>query len=94
MITTSNSLDHNESDDKIMNENNAYIKDMEAAAIAWVCSIFNTPLVALKVVTDIVDGDGPTQEEFLENLSTAAKSWQEQLPKVIEFVMGKNLSEL
>jgi len=33
------------------------VKDMEAAAIAWVAKLNNTPFFALKVVTDIVDGD-------------------------------------
>jgi 5'-methylthioadenosine nucleosidase len=45
-------------------------------------------------VTDIVDGDRPAQEEFMENLSVAAKSLQDALPKVIEFVCGKTVSEL
>ncbi len=77
-----------------MLENNASVKDMEAASIAWVMDLNNTPFFAIKVVTDIVDGDRPTEEEFLEHLSAASKSLQEKLPKVIEFVMGKRLSEL
>ena len=43
-------------------------------------------------VTDIVDGDKPTEEEFLENLGAAAKSLQEALPRVLEAVAGKELS--
>ena len=30
--------------------------------------MFKVPLLAVKAVTDIVDGDKPTGEEFLENL--------------------------
>lgn len=30
--------------------------------------MFKTPLLAVKAVTDIVDGERPTGEEFLENL--------------------------
>ena len=26
------------------------------------------PLIAVKAITDIVDGDKPTQDEFMENL--------------------------
>jgi 5'-methylthioadenosine nucleosidase len=62
---------------------------MEAAAVAWVAEITKKPFFAVKVVTDIVDGDRPTSEEFLENLASAAKSLQEVLPKIIEFVYGK-----
>lgn len=93
-MTTSNSLDHCSEDDAIMLQNNASVKDMEAASIAWVCSVTNTPLIVLKVITDIVDGDRPTHEEFLENLSAASKALQEQLPRLIEYVVGKTLGEL
>jgi 5'-methylthioadenosine nucleosidase len=77
-----------------MLENNASVKDMEAASIAWVMDLNHTPFFAIKVVTDIVDGDRPTQDEFLENLHTASQSLQEKLPKIVEFVMNKKLSEL
>ena len=94
LCTTSNSLDHNEDDDLNMKENNASVKDMEAAAIAWSCGLYGTPHFGVKVVTDIVDGDRPTQDEFLENLQSAAKSLQSALPKVIDHICGKQNDEL
>lgn len=36
-------------------------QEMEAAAVAWAASLFNTPMFCVKAVTDIVDGDRPTQ---------------------------------
>lgn len=81
-------------DDKLMAENNASVKDMEAAAVAYVAELAKVPFLALKVVTDIVDGDRVTQEEFFENLAAASASLQEKIPKVIKYVMGKQLSEL
>ena len=48
----------------------------------------------MKAITDIVDGDKPTQDEFLENLGAAAKALQGAVPKVIEFVAGKELDAL
>jgi 5'-methylthioadenosine nucleosidase len=77
-----------------MEENNASVKDMEAAAIAYVAELANVPFFGVKVVTDIVDGDRPTQEEFFENLAAASASLQEKIPRVIDFVVGKKLSEL
>lgn len=94
LCTTGNSLDYTDTDDKHMEINDACIKDMEAAAVAWSAHLYSKPYLGVKVVTDIVDGDRPTQEEFLENLSTAAKSLQEALPKVIEHVCGKRHDEL
>jgi 5'-methylthioadenosine nucleosidase len=61
-VTTSNSLDHNADDDKHMAANDAAVKDMEGAAIAWVAEQTATALLGVKVVTDIVDGDRATHE--------------------------------
>jgi 5'-methylthioadenosine nucleosidase len=94
VVSTSNSLDHTEMDDKMMLENDASVKDMEAAAIAWVAEQYHVPFFCLKVVTDIVDGGRHTHEEFLENLHTASVALQAAMPKIIEHVVGKKVSEL
>lgn len=89
IVTTSDSLDATEECKQRMLENDASVKDMEAAAIAWSAKLHNVPLLGVKVVTDIVDGDRPTQEEFLENLGTAARQLQAALPKVVEYLSTK-----
>jgi 5'-methylthioadenosine nucleosidase len=94
VCTTGNSLDWTEEDDKHMIANDASVKDMEAAAIAWSCELHGKPFVGVKVVTDIVDGDRATEEEFMENLHTASKSLQAALPKVLDYVCGKEHHEL
>lgn len=45
----------------IMTRHNAAVKEMEAAAIAWVAGLFRKPMFCVKAVTDIVDGGRPTQ---------------------------------
>jgi nucleoside phosphorylase len=40
-------------DDLVMEENNAAVKEMEAASIAWVVQHFDVPFFAVKVITDI-----------------------------------------
>mmetsp|Transcript_22172 Transcript_22172/g.27838 ORF Transcript_22172/g.27838 Transcript_22172/m.27838 type:complete len:268 (+) Transcript_22172:57-860(+) len=95
IVSSGNSLDCEPKDDEIISMNDASVKEMEAAAIASTAHLFQTPFFAIKVVTDIVDGDQPTHEEFLQNLGTAARSLQEAVPKVIDFVLTKkNISEL
>lgn len=79
---------------EIMTKHLASVKEMEAAAIAWVAQLFHKPMFCVKAVTDIVDGDRATQEEFLENLHTAAAALQQVLPKVLSFVSGKTVAEL
>ena len=84
ICTTGNSLDAVDKDSELMQANEASVKDMEAAAIAWTCRLCNVPYLGIKVVTDIVDGEKPTQDEFMENLASAAASLQTALPKVIQ----------
>lgn len=47
-----------------------------------------------QAITDIVDGGRPSAEEFLENLHTAAVSLESTLPRVLEYMSGKQASEL
>uniref|UniRef100_A0A7S3P677 Nucleoside phosphorylase domain-containing protein n=1 Tax=Amphora coffeiformis TaxID=265554 RepID=A0A7S3P677_9STRA len=93
--TTGNSLDKTPEDDKHMQANEAVVKDMEAAAIAWSCALHNqTPFLGVKVVTDIVDGGVATQDEFLANLAAASQSLQAALPKILDYIIGKNVEDL
>lgn len=94
VCTTGNSLDQTEIDAQHIENNDASVKDMEAAAIAWSAELHSTPWMAVKVVTDIVDGEHPTQDEFLANLAAASRSLQDALPKVLEHVCGKFHDEL
>ena len=93
VVSTANSLDHTEKDDEMMLLNKADVKDMEAAAIAWVAEQTKIPFCALKVVTDLVDGGRPSQEEFLENLASAAQSLQRALPKVLDALIDARNKE-
>jgi 5'-methylthioadenosine nucleosidase len=67
---------------------------MEAAGIAWIAHLADIPMFCVKVITDIVDGDKPTAEEFLANLAAAAHSLSIAVPKIIRYVAGKKISEL
>lgn len=71
ILSTGNSLDHTESDLEIFLKNGAQIKDMEGAALAWVCNQHRVPLTCLKVVTDIFDAQHTAAEQFVANLQKA-----------------------
>jgi 5'-methylthioadenosine nucleosidase len=86
VVSTGNSLDMVKEDEAVIREHKATCKDMEGAAIAYLCHQLGTPMFALKSVTDIVDGEHPTSEEFMKNLATAAKALREALPKVLSFI--------
>ena len=94
VVSSGNSLDAPQPDMDNLKANDASVKEMEAAGIAYVAKMFGVPLIAVKAITDIVDGDRPTQDEFLENLTAAAKALQAAVPKVIEFAAGKDVAAL
>ena len=76
VVSSGNSLDYCKEDWDQLTAIGAAVKEMEAAGISWVAHLHNVPFIALKSITDIVDGDRPAQEEFLENLHSAAKALQ------------------
>jgi hypothetical protein len=49
LMPAGNSLDYTDKCMDIMKEHEASVKEMEAAAIAWVTALFGTPLVCVKV---------------------------------------------
>lgn len=71
IVTTGNSLDMPPEDEKNIRELGGEIKEMEAAAVAWVARLHDTPFFCIKAVTDLVDSGSPAQEEFLRNLELA-----------------------
>lgn len=78
-----------------MLEVNAVAKDMEGAAVAWAAELAgNVPIIGIKVVTDVVDGDKPAHEEFLENLQTASTNLQVNVLKVLSFVLNRPIDDL
>ena len=89
IVSSSNSLVYSDADMAQMLENDASVKEMEAAGISWAAHLFGTPFFAIKSITDIVDGDRPPQEEFLENLQRAAKALHVSQPLVIALLTAR-----
>lgn len=94
VVSTGNSLDCSDADRKLLVASGASCKEMEASAIAYACALQNVPLVALKVITDIVDGPHPAHEEFMANLGAAAKSLQAGIPAILTKIMGEKIGRL
>jgi 5'-methylthioadenosine nucleosidase len=66
---------------------NGEIKEMEAAAVAWVASLYNTPVFCLKSVTDLVDIPHPNHEQFQLNLKLAVNNLTLKCIDVINFLI-------
>lgn len=56
--------------------------------------LLKVPAIFIKAVTDIVDGDKPTAEEFLQNLAAVTAALDQAVAQVVDFISGKCLSEL
>ncbi|XP_021753150.1 5'-methylthioadenosine/S-adenosylhomocysteine nucleosidase 1-like [Chenopodium quinoa] len=93
-LSTGDSLDMSPQDEASITANDATVKDMEGAAVAYVAELLKVPAIFLKAVTDIVDGDKPTAEEFLQNLAAVTAALDETVAKTIDFISGKCLLEL
>ena len=94
MVCTGNSLDATETCKKLLDEYEASVKEMEAAAMAHVAHLFGVPFIAVKTITDIVDGPVATQEEFLANLGAAAAALKDVVPKVVDFIASRDVDDL
>ncbi|XP_022989062.1 5'-methylthioadenosine/S-adenosylhomocysteine nucleosidase 1-like [Cucurbita maxima] len=93
-LSTGDSLDISAQDEASILANDATVKDMEGAAIAYVADIFKVPAIFVKAVTDIVDGEKPTAEEFLQNLATVSAALDQAVTQVVNFISGKCIHEL
>lgn len=56
--------------------------------------LLKVPAIFVKAVTDVVDGEKPTAEEFLQNLAAVTASLGQAVTQVIDFINGKCLAEL
>ena len=72
IVTTGDSLDESPDDAARIVASGAEVKEMEAAAVAWVCRLHGVPCGAVKAITDLVDSPVATAEQFTENLAAAA----------------------
>ncbi|KAL4187584.1 hypothetical protein AMTRI_Chr09g19740 [Amborella trichopoda] len=93
-LSSGDSLDMSPQDEALILANETTLKDMEGAAVAYVADLLSVPVIFLKAVTDIVDGNKPTPEEFLQNLVAVSAALDKAVTEVLDFLNGKCLSEL
>lgn len=89
IICTSDSFDMSEIDKQQMESFGADAKEMEAAAIAYVCQKLETPLLILKSITDLVDVPVASEEQFMANLAESAESLRTGLIKLFSADLNK-----
>ena len=70
-------------DVKLINDMGCSVCDMEAGAIAQVCTSNNLPFIAIKGISD-VHGSGVQEEQFYKNLSAVGNGFPDIILKVLE----------
>ncbi|PKA66239.1 5'-methylthioadenosine/S-adenosylhomocysteine nucleosidase 1 [Apostasia shenzhenica] len=93
-LSTGDSLDMSPHDESAILANEAAIKDMEGAAVAYVADLLSVPAIFVKAVTDIVDGEKPAAEEFLQNLVAVTAALDQAVTQLVDFINGRCLSDL
>jgi 5'-methylthioadenosine nucleosidase len=93
-VSTGNSLELIERDFEIIESHQSVVKDMEAAAIAWVCRLLGIPMFAVKAIVDLLDGEKATHEQFSEYLSLGSSNLKQAIIDVIAYCKGKTVADL
>ncbi|MCP9612741.1 phosphorylase family protein [Coprobacter tertius] len=83
ICTSGSSLDMTAEDAEQMRQTGGEIKDMEAAAIAWVAQLYNVPLLCVKAITDLVGG-GSTPEQFDKNIAMATSKLKDACFRIVD----------
>ncbi len=89
IVTSGDSFDESPTDRERIIASGAEVKEMEAAAVAWVGRLHEVPVGALKTVTDLVDSPVATEAQFVENLATAAETLRSKTLALLELLAAR-----
>jgi 5'-methylthioadenosine nucleosidase len=88
ILSTGNAFDYSKNDQQVMDQIGATVKDMEAAAIAWVCEMSKVPLIILKGVTDFVDTKVASEAQFIQNFTRCMENVKSKSIQLIDHLTG------
>ncbi len=94
VISTGSSLEKSDKDILVINQFNAVAKEMEAAGIAWVAMLFKVPMMALKSITNLLDEDNQSEQEFVKNLAHASLCLHNKVLELVDYLQNKSLDDL
>ena len=94
VISTGSSLQKSTADIAVIEAHQAVAKEMEAAAVAWVAMLFDTPVMALKSITNLLDEDNSSEREFSKNLDVASLALKDKVVELIAYLENKSIKQL
>ncbi len=84
-VASADRFNNDITDINAINQIGCSLRDMEAGAIAQVCTSNNVPLVMVKGISDVY-GNGTAQEQFYQNLLTVGKGFPDVILKVLDII--------
>ena len=94
VISTGNSFKRDESEVTQMKNNQVVAKEMEAAAIAWVCGLSQIPFIAMKSITNLLDHELSSEHQFEKNLYFACRALWNNCIQLIDVFTTPSLTDL
>lgn len=73
-VTTGSSFDMTAEEEAVIEQNGGQLKEMEGAAVAFVCSLYNVPVLLVKAVTNLRDAPDDDSLAFRANLRRASEA--------------------
>lgn len=94
VVSSGSSLEKSAKDVEVIERYAAVAKEMEAAAVAWVASLYEKPFFAIKSITNLLDRPGASEAMFLQNLHRASDALKTSTISVLDFMHNKSLDDL
>ncbi len=91
VVSTGGSMLASLQEEEQMEENNASIKEMEAAGIAEVAQLKGIPFIALKIITDLVDTTECPQHQFTNNFDGLISHLANKVSQLCTILLGESL---
>ena len=85
-VTTGSSFDMTAEEEEIIDANGGRLKEMEGAAVAFVCQLFSTPILLVKAVTNLRGMPEEDMNAFHQNLNAASQALLEANKRIIPWL--------
>lgn len=82
-VSSGSSLKRSQAEIDVMREHDVRAKEMEVAAVAWVCQMSRMPLLAIKSITNLLDHDDSSEAQFQRHFSEAVQALAIQTRRVL-----------
>lgn len=76
-VTTGSSFDMSAEEEAVIDANGGMLKEMEGAAVAFVCQLFGVPVMLVKAVCNLRDAEEEDMDAFQRNLKMVAEKLKE-----------------